>query len=171
MPLGTGQPRFGYFGGTAVSATQHTFAPLWAGRLRLASLLSAEYRIAQLQTAMRRFDRIARAAGSFKVPDPPHPAVSHPVSELFTSQFGAALLLDAHINAPGNIVADIKTAIANTTGTAHDNGVLDPAWLVRLITKYQVARQLGDKAKRDKFIVDQQNAGVLSADPGSFTGW
>lgn len=168
MPRGTGDPRFSFFGGTK-DPTRIVFAPRWAALVRIASLCSIEYRVAQVQTAAHRFDRIVRGAGTHAVPG--IPGVKWPVTALFTSQYGAALLLDAHINAPGNVPNDIATAIDNTPGAALVGGSLASAWLVTLAERYQVARHLESKVSRDKFINGLRNGGTLSAAAGSFTGW
>ncbi|QGN34363.1 hypothetical protein [Microlunatus sp. Gsoil 973] len=194
MPTSAGNvpagPRLPYFRGR-VAGGVYTFTETWSARVRLAALCSIAYCVAEAQTAAKRFDRIFRDtndAGDFTVPGAPHqpgtPVPRFTVSQLFTSEYGAALLLDAHINAPGHLVdrlnshgglirrSDIGTAIIAATRTAtHPGGVVafdangdfTNTWLERLAQEYQVARALADKPQRDRYI--QYLAGVIPQNP------
>jgi hypothetical protein len=194
MPEGSAGPRFGFFGGTITTAGQRRFGSAWAGRVRIAALCSIEYRVAEMQTAAKRFDRITFDTNRHaSPPDPNEPAIGTPdftipgaptgaggqvpkysVGDLFTTQYGAALVLDHHINAPANVKADIRTAITQTAGPAFVGGDIDGGWRERLAVKYQQVRRFPDpaaKTARDNFLVGRLNAGALSNSAGSFEGW
>lgn len=194
MAGGSAGPRFGFFGGTITSPGHRRFAPDWAGYVRLAALCSIEYRVAEMQTAAKRFDRIQRDTNHHSHPaDPAEPAIGTPdftvpgappgpggtapkfsVADLLTTQYGAALVLDQHINAPGFVKADVQSAVNHTTGPAFVGGVIDGGWQERLAVKYQELRRFPDpaaKTARDHFLVGRLNAGRLSNAAGSFAGW
>src|SRR5262249_34709440 len=130
-------PRFGYFGGHGPAGAR-VFDNEWAARGRLAALISTAYRVAEMQVACKRVDRVQRDAGTFSVPGAPAPvgggrAPQLGVEALLTTQYGAALVLDQHINAPGYVRTDLRTAINSTPGAAFDAaGHLWDAWTVAL---------------------------------------
>lgn len=99
-------------------------------------------------------------------------------ADLFTTQYGAALVLDHHINAPGLVTGDIQASVNTTTAVSGQAafdaaGNLRDAWIEALASRYQVLRQFpgpGAKAQRDGFI-NGLPATVLSRAVGSFAGW
>ena len=196
----------------------------WCARFRLAALLSIELSRVQLHQAAWRFSRIDSSEFSHRstsatgpvllsselfvfqrcvsaadraVLAPPTTPVKHTFAELFASQFGAAVILDTHINVPGTLIATIKDAIAKTMGPSHrvqqvetspghtePRYVLDPAWLARLELKMlgvravppaNLARTRGLLRLLDLRDAAQCSARdaflALSSDPASFTGW
>lgn len=175
-------PRFPYFGGHGPAGAR-VFDSEWAARVRLAALVSTAYRLTEMQVANKRFDRVSEDAGSFLVPGTPAPVGGGPVPRfgvdaLLTTQYGAALVLDQHINAPGFVRADLQTAVTTTTATSGQAafdaaGDLRDAWIEALAHRYQVVRRFpgaGAKAQRDGFI-NGLPAAVLSRTAGSFVGW
>lgn len=175
-------PRFPFFGGSGPAGAR-VFTPEWAARVRLTARTSIEYCVAQMQTANKRFDRIIEDTRDFVIPGTPLPPGGGPAprfttAQLFTTQYGAALLLDQHINAPGLVRTDIRTAVTSTTATsgeaAFDAGAnVRDRWLEALAARYQAVRRFpgpGAKAQRDGFII-RLPANVLSRTAGSFTGW
>jgi hypothetical protein len=175
-------PRFAFFGGSG-GAGARVFTAEWGARVRLVARTSIAYCVAEMQTADKRFDRIARDAGDFLIPGTPPPPGGGPaprrtVGDLFTSQYGAALVLDHHINAPGNMQPNMATAISTTTAISGEAafdalGAIRPEWIVALAARYQVVRRFPDpdtKVQRDNFI-NGLPAATLSRAAGSFTGW
>lgn len=173
--------RFPFFGGSGPAGAR-VFAPGWSARVRLAARCSIDYCVAEMHMANKRFDRILRDARDFLVPGTPAPGGGAPlprytVAQLLTTEYGAALILDQHINAPGYIRTDVNTAVNSVpaaAGAAFDGaGNLRDAWLVALVARYQVVRRFpghGAKAQRDSYINGRPPA-VLSRAAGSFTGW
>jgi hypothetical protein len=174
-------PRFAFFGGSG-GAGARVFTAEWGARVRLAARCSIAYCVAEMQTANKRFERIRRDTGDFLVPGTPAPGGGAPlprytVAELMTTQYGAALILDHHINAPGNVTADVRTAVNSVpaaAGAAFDAaGNFRAPWLEALATRYQLVRRFPDaatKVQRDTFIVNLP-AATLSRAAGSFAGW
>lgn len=191
----------------------------WCARFRLAEILSPELCRAQLHQAgwrLTRLDtnefthrsstspvRIGRhrftftpcvSAADRAVVAPPA-SVTHGYAELFPSWFGAAGVLDHHINKPGSLLKMIEAAIKQTLGPSHvlepstqpDGNrryVLDPAWLRRLAIMFLGVRDI-PKANLARTVhllrlADLRSAAQcseldaqlsLSSEPGSFTGW
>ena len=174
-------PRFAFFGGSGGAAAR-VFTAAWGARVRLAARCSIAYCVAEMQTANKRFDRIVRDTGDFLVPGTPAPGGGAPVPRytveaLMTTQYGAALILDHHINAPGNVTADVRTAVNSVpaaAGAAFDAaGNFRAPWLEALAARYQLVRRFPTaaiKVQRDTFIVNLP-AATLSRAAGSFTGW
>jgi hypothetical protein len=146
----------------------------WSARTRLAELLSLEFQRGQLELATLRFDAIvALITGKFPVPGPNSTTEERTMQELFTSEYGAGLIVDTHINAPGDVRGSISRAIAATGGVAVDaNGVLDAAWTDRLMTNFLAVRTVDAKIKaaRNAALLRMHDK-ELSAQPGSFTAW
>jgi hypothetical protein len=101
--------------------------------------------------------------------------------DLFGSEYGAALILDYHINVPTYALETVRSAIARTPGDAHRaDGSLDPAWLQRLAVNYLAARAtypdgspwINAPARNNFFIclIDDPFLG-LSPDTGTFSSW
>ncbi|GAA2093871.1 hypothetical protein GCM10009841_03900 [Microlunatus panaciterrae] len=175
-------PRFAFFKGSGPAGAR-VFTAEWGARARLAARTSVAYCVAEMQTANKRFDRILRDTGDFLIPGTPAPLGGGPLprytaADLFTTQYGAALVLDHHINAPGLVTGDITDAV-NTTTAVSGQAAFDAAgnlrdpWVVALASRYQVVRHFpgpGAKAQRDGFI-NGLPAAVLSRAAGSFAGW
>jgi hypothetical protein len=111
----------------------------WAGRTRSAVLCSRALQLLEINTAVGRFDRILAEGKTWTVA-----GHARTVDQLVTSTQGAAQLLDQHINVPGHVEDDIKTAIAHTavTPAADANGLTD-AWLTAFEAQYLVAVRYG----------------------------
>ena len=98
-----------------------TFDTLWAARFRLASTALSAYGLAQALEAAARFDRILREVGNLNVA-----GVNQPLDSVISSRLGVALILDQHINRPGNVGPDLQTAI-NNAGPQPNADALDIA--------------------------------------------
>lgn len=92
--------------------------------------------------------------------------MNQPLDSVISSQLGVALILDQHINRPGNVKPDLQTAI-NNAGPQPNANKLD----IEVTNKYALERQkaghMQDGPARTKLIVK------LGLDPnhGSFQGW
>ena len=152
--------RSAFFGGSQ-SGTATTFRTDWAARFREASVSSLQYRLAQILQATARYDRIRAEVGSITVTRAGR-RVAIPIDQLITSQLGAALILDSHINLPRLVQTDLQNA-ARAAGDQPTDDALD-----REITRrYAALRRTFDTPGRNTNI-DRQR---LSADRGSFAGW
>jgi hypothetical protein len=152
--------RLAFFGGTRAGAPT-TFQTHWAARFREASVASVDYRRAQILEATARFDRILAAVGQLTVNLRGAP-VRMPLNRVVTSQLGAALILDSHINQPAHVARDLQQS-ANAAGRQPDEAALDLA----MTRDYLNRRHTHNRAGRNAFIL---RAG-LAATPGSFAGW
>lgn len=198
-------------------------ADAWCARFRLAALLSIELSRVQLHQAAWRFSRINTnefshrstpasapvllsserfvfapcVSAADRVVLAPPATVEHSCAQLFASQFGAAVILDTHINVPSTLIAAIKDAIARTMGPSHrlqpvetspghteQHYLLDDAWMARLGLKVLGVRKVppANLARtrdllrlldlRDGALCTARDAArALSSDPASFTGW
>jgi hypothetical protein len=109
-------------------------------------------------------------------------------AELFNSEFAAGALLDIHINAPGNAIPSVLSAIRRTPGNTHAvDATLDDRWLRRFGVNFLSARALNPDGsawinarprnndmlllhdKRPAAVGDQELG--LSPDPGTFKSW
>jgi hypothetical protein len=159
--------RLAFFGGAGTPGS-YTFGTEWSARSRIAAIVSDTYRLVQLEVAAYRFTRILRA-----VPPQTIGTVQYPVEQLFTSELGAGLLLDAHINKPGYVAADVHTAVAAAVAlvaspTDPTTGALTATFVQTLARQYQASRRLDHSVERGAWI--RNNSG-LSAAAGSFDGW
>lgn len=145
-----------FFGGRTTGNTT-SFRTDWAARVREAAIASLNFRSAQILESASRFDRILREVGSITVAGNPVP-----LNQLITSQLGVAYILDAHINMPGHVRADLQAA-ANAAGVQPDPNSMD-----REVThRYATIRHTHDTARRNANI-DRQG---LDINHGSFGGW
>lgn len=124
-----------FFGGTVGPQLPPQFRyddTPWAGRVRSAVLCSFAVRMLAIDTAIARFDRIRAEVGPWQVG-----GQNRTIDELITSTQGAAQLLDVHINAPGHVNDDVRTAIQHTSVTpvVDANGITDD-WLTAFETQY-----------------------------------
>ena len=146
-----------FFGGTVGADATVSFGSDWAARFRLAALASEAYRRCQILEAIGRFDRIKRQVGSIEVAGTPVP-----VAQLIASKQGVALMLDSHINKPGRVGPNLRTAAQ----TPNLPAAADPR--DRKITAvYHDVRDVYDRVHRNQGI-DAQGFNVAH---GSFTGW
>jgi hypothetical protein len=153
--------RRAFFGGTRRGNTV-TFTTDWAARFREAAVASENYCAAQIREAVARFDRISREVGNLTVQLRGRGRIALPVTSAITSQLGAAFILDAHINLPGHVPADLQRAAADV-GEQPDVAALD-----REITRrYADIRRTFNTTARNNTI---RRAG-LNAAHGSFNGW
>lgn len=181
-------PRFEFFGGTrtevpdpkapndpAKTTVVNVLSGAWTGRIRLAALTSTDYCAEQLQKAVFRFQRILDA------PKPAWPAAftqAPTLPQLFSSEFAAALLLDFHINQPGNQAALIRSALNRTLAKdttpyePPDSTNLSPAWLGQFAIDLMLRRPafVKEMIKRNAHILPQHDT-TLNATHGSFGGW
>jgi hypothetical protein len=161
-----------FAGATAGNTT--TWTTTWAARFRSVSIASDGYRRAQVLVGADRFDRIVRDAPNVAVQGNPVR-----IQDLVTCRLLAALTLDQHINAPGNVGPDLQAAV-NAVGAQPTIGALEQAVTARLAgplmqnphpppAQHHGApnRHLADAARRTTFIM---SAG-LDGTPGSFGGW
>ena len=146
-----------FFGGTVGADATVSFGTDWAARFRLAALASEAYRRCQILEAIGRFDRIKRQVGSIEVAGAPVP-----VAQLISSKQGVALMLDSHINKPGRVGPNLRTAAQTPDLPA----AADPR--DRKITAvYHDVRDVYDRVHRNQGV-DAQGFNVAH---GSFTGW
>ncbi|RAY11897.1 hypothetical protein DPM19_28445 [Actinomadura craniellae] len=195
-PVETPQPirsgtahRWALFGGVENAAKQVIFDPLWGGISRLASQTSRELCTAQLQTAVFRFQRLwNQVNGMYPTTDAPG-GKQYPFRRLVSSQFFVAAVIDAHINVPGLVAADLDTAFRNTYARKPYTLVgteADDHFLMRMAINFVLVRRVykRNKDSRDHNIVVLHDKPVipatrdkpardpgLNATPGSFTGW
>jgi hypothetical protein len=148
--------RVTFFGGTTAGALT-TFDNAWAARLREAVLSSLSLRLAQVLEGAGRFDRLRRDVGTLHVA-----GAVVPVEQLITSQLGAAALLDAHINQPGHVRADLQASV-NAVGPQPNPDALERA----VVADYLTRRHTQNTPARNATIV----AAHLDPAHGSFTGW
>ncbi|HLH15931.1 MAG TPA: hypothetical protein VKX45_01860 [Bryobacteraceae bacterium] len=139
----------------------------WAARFREAAIASAAFRAAQIREGAARFDRILRTVPTLNV-TLNGVRRSLPTNQVITSQLGVALILDQHINAPGNLASrrgrtgDLQRA-ADRVGSRPDLAALD----VAITANYANHRVMNDAVARASAI---RRSG-LSDRHGSFTGW
>lgn len=149
---------------------------LWAGWLRSASHCSQPLRVLQLRTAANRFGRILAEGHTWTVG-----GTAFTIDALVTSEQGAALLLDQHINAPGYFPKDVQTAVNHVSVTpATDANGLTTAWLTAFETQHRIAiRYLPSIQKLDITVDGKVRRGRQSfllglhrdTTPHSFGGW
>ncbi|MCW3844400.1 hypothetical protein ONA70_30365 [Micromonospora yasonensis] len=184
-------PRHAFFGVTK-QGKAYTVAPEWCARIRLASLCSLPYNLVQVWTAVWRFERLARqplGKATLIVRGRPYR-----IRDFSVSEYGAALMIDQHINAPFWVTAAIDRAIDRTERAIarmpepvrtelrpFDEGTSGPLraqWLRLFQINYLAERDLVGKADRDmritglhdRFDKDHNWTG-LDPEPGSFAGW
>lgn len=145
-----------FFLGTTAGTTT-TFRTEWAARSREAAIASLTVRATQVLEATGRFDRVAREVGSLTVG-----GHAVPLTTLITSQLGAALILDAHINMPANVRPDLQAAV-NAAGTHPNADALDRA----ITVQYRTIRHTHNTPARNANIAGQG----LDPAHGSFGGW
>ena len=156
VDLATPASRRAFFGGVTAGGVT-TFGTDWAARSREPAIASLRFRAAQVLEAMARLDRIVRDVGNITVG-----GVPVPLTTLITSQRGVALILDAHINQPGHVRADLQAA-ANAAGAQPTADALDQA----ITQQYEPIRHTHDTPARNANI----NAQGLDPHHGSFPGW
>jgi hypothetical protein len=128
----------------------------------MASVASVQYKVAQCLMAIERFDRVIRRVGNLTVN-----GVNRPVNEVFTSEHGAALILDQHINAPGNVRNNLQAAITHAEGLGLNFGTDPDAFERAAVTFYETHRNMADATQRANFIITLH----LQHGHGSFVGW
>jgi hypothetical protein len=147
-----------FFGGTSSpDGAMVDFGTDWAARLRIVALLSEAYRRCQLLQAAARFDRIAAEVGLIHIG-----TGNVALTQLVTSEQGAALILDTHINRPAH-VRSVLQAVANLPGLPAAEGPRDQT----LTSRFHDHRDVNDRAHRNQ-LIDQLG---LHTDHGSFAGW
>jgi hypothetical protein len=157
VPLATWNQILAFFGGAGGPAA-YSFLTDWAARFREAAVASPEFSVAQLLEAASRLDRILREVPTINV------ASVGPVAldTLVTSEFGVALVLDAHINQPAHVPGDLQNA-ANAAGHHADANQQEQ----QMMTHYEPHRHTHDTPARNANL---NNQGLNHAH-GSFTGW
>src|SRR5205823_1562292 len=101
-----------------------------------------QFRAAQPREGTARFDRIVREAGTIAIAGNPTA-----LTTLITSDQGAALILDAHINSPANVPGDLQAA-ANAAGAQPTANALDQA----MTHHYQAIRHTQNTPQRNANI-------------------
>jgi hypothetical protein len=152
--------RLSFFGGVANDkGGGASFSALWPARARFAALASIDYCIAQIDTAVFRFQRILDTERDAKPAKPPQFRQARDVRTLYSSQFAAALLLDEHINQPAAQPDSVTRALKRTLETDADpyisatSSEFDRGWLAVHAIDYMQERLL------------RRNKGVLEANP------
>ncbi|MEI9903430.1 MAG: SH3 domain-containing protein [Asticcacaulis sp.] len=132
----------------------------WAYRF-WRSGFSTDMRTAELKLAGSRFARFSAL-----------PALGHTVGQWMSSEHAMALMLDEHINRPGNVPKTLVTALTKL----YPGGPPNPAGFsdqdeARLIAQYLLARAkttMTDSDKRALAIAEACHRGELSTTRGSF---
>jgi N-acetyl-anhydromuramyl-L-alanine amidase AmpD len=135
----------------------------WAYRFWRAGHL-ADVRNAQIAHAAGRVQQfIGKSFAGFRV------------DQWFSSELAMAMLLDQHVNRPGQVLRVVKTAIASLPADLpKDPGLWGLAEEAKLIDRYLVARAtrplstMTDSAKRALRIEGLADQGLLSKQRGSF---
>jgi hypothetical protein len=172
--IAPGEDLVDFFSDTPAKSATTTFDDEWCGRVRIAALCSIDFCAVQLETAAYRFKRFEGRGVTVE-------GVAHKLDTLFSSEFGAAIVLDHSINEPGDMAPAMKRALdPRLKGVpAHATGTTDllPEWETRFAIDYMGERRLSDKARRDDWILRQHDQGPwpaypgLAPEPGSFGGW
>jgi hypothetical protein len=137
-------------------------APEWAYRFWRAGH-DEDFRAAQLSLAASRIDRFINLA-----------AAGHTVGEWLTSQYGVALILDQHVNRPGNVPKTLEIALEKLfleTAVGRDPSAWTEVDELQLIETYITVREgtsMTDSTKRARLIGECVRVGQLSNDRGSF---
>lgn len=144
----------------------------WCARSRLAALLSLDFQMNQLQFATLRFDRIVALNKSYAIPTTTQRKT---LQQLFSSEFGAAAILDTHIHVPGNIDISVDRALQRTKGTALDASTptgLGNDWAQRFVINFMAGRKIdADKIANRNQVLLQAHDAKISPQPSSFLGW
>jgi hypothetical protein len=160
-PMPEGLARRPFFGGSLEGGEWH-FTAVWAARFRLLALVSASYRRCQLLEAVGRFDRILRDVGCIT-----SAGTRYRTNHLISSAFGAALLLDSHINGPDNVHHQLQLAAdqagAQPTDDARDRNISSKYHDLRLSTTNDL------RTKRNKGVDNIPHP--FDEAHGSFSGW
>lgn len=156
VDINTQPARRRFFGG-AISGGTTRYGAQWAAKLRMPAVASLSYRAAQTLEAAARFDRIAGSITPITVN-----GVAVPLTTLITSEFGVALILDAHINRPGFVQLDLQNA-ARSIGPQPNDNARDQA----ISQAYLNIRRTNDTPARNANLVGQG----LNVNHGSFNGW
>jgi hypothetical protein len=172
-----------FFGMPLIGNKKRVSDGQWAARARLAAWFSREYRIAQLQVGVFRFKRILDSKKTEK--GPPNltydlqtlpvgiTGVTVRVKDVLTSQVGVGALLDQHINAPGNVLPNLRTALAVRPGRYSQNS-LDPEGVMLLVFDYIYARKMTAAGPRGGYILAQSHLDFVAGSfvrPGGDSGW
>ena len=156
---------FRFFDGQVVGGVG-TFGTDWAGRARAAAVASHRYRMSQIHQALARFDRIHALVPTLRVrgtTDSGSTAWSEePLEDVIDSEFGAALILDSHINKPGRVRPQLRAA-AQFVGVQPTRDARDLA----ICNRYHDIRDTFDTTARNGVI----DAAGLATAHGSFGGW
>jgi hypothetical protein len=147
-----------FFGGTMAGGIT-TFTTDWAARVRTAAIVSLNFKVAQVIEAASRFDRISRELGRINIAGAAAPVFA---TTLITSQLGAALIIDSHINRPGFVQRDLQNA-ANAAGAQPNADALDQA----ITREYARIRRTHNTPVRNANI----NRLGFNVSHGSFAGW
>lgn len=145
-----------FFDGIVDASGHVTFGTGWACRFRLAAVTSELYRRCQVLEAIGRFDRIKRDVGSIAVS-----GSAVPVETLITSEYGAALLLDSHINKPNGVRPVLQVAASGPNPADPDQRE------ERIVKKFHDTRSVAARNDRNRNI---DNAGFATSHD-TFAGW
>ena len=136
---------------------------------RVAALLSGKWQNLQILAAAARFDAIRAQAAAQNWSWPIH-GVAYDITQVVSSVYGAALVLDQHINSPGLVRQGISDAIAAVRPPL---STLDAVSIPQVIEAYAVHRRFvndpnGTVSRKRRQRID--SAGLSKA-AGSFVGW
>lgn len=171
MVSGFGPHSQGKFFGGVKSGAVVSYIPgawEWAARFRLAGLISRAWQDTQIFAAVARFDIIrAYVSKTWSIG-----GVKYGLADIITSEFGAALVLDQHVNSPGNIADDIGSAIGKVKpATLTDQARVDIANSYADIRRFNNDSDKKVHDARTKTIRDARDGNRLDARPGSFRAW
>jgi hypothetical protein len=167
--------RFDFFGGTFIdnNKTKPNLtkppATIWAARFRLAALTSLAYKVAQWRHTSSRFGIIKTLVGDkLKIK-----GVKKELAQTFNSEFGAAIIMDSHINAPGYLLSALVKSFDDNAKIYSDDPDKNVAFVTKAVEDFDRNRRFGrglsdaQTAKRKNKI---RNMG-FSKVAGSFKGW
>lgn len=139
--------------------------PIWAYRFAIAGADTVVQSV-QILHAINRLDRFYFS--------PQRDLQNIPLSRLFTSEFGVALLLDNHVNRPGYVVSCVAEALKQQNISASQLANGTEADEQRVIDRYLVIRQtygkypMTDALERGNRARERVSQGLLSSRRNSF---
>jgi hypothetical protein len=119
----------------------------------------------QIEYAASRIDLFYRS--------PSHKIRNLFIADFVSSEFGVALLLDQHVNRPGNVPSTLAAAVnqfINTTGKSDPTTWTDQdeAALLNIYIQRRASTSMTDSTDRANKIRQAVNSGLASAKRGSF---
>ncbi|HEU4387621.1 MAG TPA: SH3 domain-containing protein [Blastocatellia bacterium] len=138
----------------------------WAYRFWTAGADDA-VRQAQVEHAMSRVDLFYR--------DDRHKIGNRFIGDYVTSEYGVALILDQHVNRPGNVPGTIAKAVAQFVGQLGKDepanwGDAEEAQLLKTYIQFRAETSMTDSTLRANNIRQAVTAGLASDKRGSYQG-